>query len=92
MAANKSDLFDKEKVPEENARKFAKEIGAIFKLTSACTSVGIEELFMCLGSKFLNPDYKEETSNIQIDITVEESTIIEQNNKNKINRFSNNDN
>ena len=57
MAANKSDLYDDEKVSEENARKFAKEIGAIFKLTSACTSTGIEELFVGVGSKYLDPNY-----------------------------------
>jgi len=57
LAANKSDLYDDEKVSEENARKFAKEIGAIFKLTSACTSTGIEELFVGVGSKYLDPNY-----------------------------------
>ena len=34
MAANKSDLFDKEQVSEAEAREYAKEIGAVFKLTS----------------------------------------------------------
>ena len=35
-------------------KKFAKEIGAIFVLTSALTSVGIENLFMDIGKKFLD--------------------------------------
>ena len=60
LAANKCDLIDKEQVPEEKAREFAKEIGAIFKLTSACTSIGIEELFVGVGCKFLDPNYKED--------------------------------
>ena len=60
LAANKCDLIDSEQVPEEEARKFAKEIGAIFKLTSACKSIGIEELFVGVGCKFLDPNYKEE--------------------------------
>ena len=60
MAANKSDLFDKEQVPEADARNYASEIGAIFKLTSACTASGIEELFKSIGCKFLDPNYKED--------------------------------
>ena len=60
MAANKSDLFDKEQVPEAVARAYASEIGAVFKLTSACTAAGIEELFKSIGCKFLDPNYKED--------------------------------
>ena len=60
LAANKSDLFDKEQVPEAEARKYAQEIGAVFKLTSACTAAGIEELFKSIGCKFLDPNYKDE--------------------------------
>ena len=60
MAANKSDLFDKEQVPEADARSYAQEIGAVFKLTSACTAAGIEELFKSIGCKFLDPNYRED--------------------------------
>ena len=60
MAANKCDLIGSEQVSEEKAREFAKEIGAIFKLTSASTSIGIEELFVGVGCKFLDPNYKED--------------------------------
>ena len=62
MAANKSDLFDSEAVSEERARKFAEEIGAIYKLTSACNATGIEELFIGVGSKYLDPNYKDDGS------------------------------
>ena len=34
IAANKCDLYEDEKVKEEEGREFAKEIGAYFKLTS----------------------------------------------------------
>ena len=47
-------------MPEEKARQFAEKIGAIFKLTSAYTSVGIEELFVSLGSKFIDPKFKDD--------------------------------
>jgi len=60
LAANKSDLFDKEQVPEAEARKYAQEIGAVFKLTSACTAAGIEELFKSIGCKYLDPNYKDD--------------------------------
>ena len=90
MAANKSDLFDKEQVPEENARKFAKEIGAIFKLTSACNSVGIEELFISLGSKYLDPDYTEDDDKKPLNQAIEESIMLEQNEEKKFKSFSKN--
>ena len=60
MAANKSDLFDEEKVPEDEAQNYAKEIGAIFKLTSAFTGTGIDLLFKSIGNKFLGPNKEEE--------------------------------
>ena len=62
IAANKCDLYDNEAVSEEKARKFAEDIGAIFKLTSASQSIGIEELFVNLGSKFLDPNFKEDAN------------------------------
>ena len=60
MAANKSDLFDKEQVPEAEARNYASQIGAVFKLTSACTATGIEELFKSIGCKFLDPNFNDD--------------------------------
>ena len=60
MAANKSDLYANEAVPEEKARTFAKEIGAVFKLTSACTAAGVEKLFYNVGCKYLDPNFKDD--------------------------------
>ena len=56
VAGNKSDLYEKEEVPEQEAREFAKSIGAIFCLTSAQSNSGIEELFEEMGKKFLEPN------------------------------------
>jgi hypothetical protein len=42
IAANKSDLYESEDVEEEKVRAFAKEIDAIYKLTSAKNSSGID--------------------------------------------------
>ena len=41
IAGNKSDLYEQESVPEEEAREFANRIGAIFALTSAKDNAGI---------------------------------------------------
>lgn len=58
VAANKSDLIDSEQVDEKTGREFAKEIGAIFKSTSAKNQKGIEELFKDVGSKYLDPNFE----------------------------------
>ena len=52
IAANKSDLIEQEVVDEENARNFAKEIGAIFVSTSAKNSEGINSLFEEIAKKY----------------------------------------
>ena len=52
-AGNKCDLFNEEEVDEEEAKKFAKSIGAIFKLTSCKESIGIDELFSECGKRYL---------------------------------------
>ena len=56
VAGNKSDLYEKEEVPEQEAREYAKSIGAIFCLTSAQSNSGINELFEEMGKKFLDPN------------------------------------
>lgn len=60
LAANKSDLYEKEEVQEEIARQFANEINAIFMYTSASISVGIDQLFHYLGCKYIDKDFKVE--------------------------------
>lgn len=65
VAANKSDLFEKEQVPEKEARDFAKSIGAIFRSTSAYSASGIEDLFKAIGLKFLDPSYVDEDTSSQ---------------------------
>lgn len=43
VAANKADLYEHEEaVPEAKGRDFAKEIGAVFKYTSAKNATGID--------------------------------------------------
>ena len=53
VAGNKCDLFQEEQVSEDEGKKFAKSIGAIFHLTSCKESIGIDELFEECGKKYL---------------------------------------
>ena len=53
VAGNKCDLFQKEEVSEEEGKKFAKSINAVFQLTSCKESIGIDELFKQCGQKYL---------------------------------------
>ena len=57
MVGNKSDLFDKEMVSEEEALDYAKEIGASYTITSALNGTNIDDLFYKIGCKFLDPNY-----------------------------------
>ena len=84
LAANKCDLIDDEKVSEEKAREFAKEIGAVFKLTSACKSIGIEELFVGVGCKFLDPNYKEDENKKPEVKIIEEPKLEEKKEENNV--------
>jgi len=46
-------LYETEVVSESEARKFADEINAYFKYTSALINSGIEDLFKELGANYL---------------------------------------
>lgn len=63
MAGNKTDMYEYEEVSEQEAKAFAKDIGAIFQTTSAKLSNGVDELFKMIGKKFVNPD-AENVSNL----------------------------
>ena len=62
LVSNKNDLYKYSQVKDEDAIKWADEIGAIFQSTSAKSNSGIEKLFELVGKKCLNPnfDYKKE--------------------------------
>ena len=56
MMANKSDLIEKEQVDEGEARAYAKEIKALFALTSAKNNFGVCDLFMEIAKKYSGAD------------------------------------
>ena len=57
IVANKNDLYDTAQVSEQDAKEFARSIGAIFQSTSAKSDSGIATLFDNIGQKYFNPDF-----------------------------------
>ena len=57
IAANKCDLLEFEEVEEEEGRKLANELNAIFKTTSAKNQTGINDLFYAIANKIVDPSY-----------------------------------
>ena len=55
IAANKSDLYENEEVNEDEVKQKANELNAIFQRTSAKNATGIDELFVRIGKKFIDP-------------------------------------
>ena len=56
LAGNKNDMYEHEEVEENEGKELAKDLGAIFQKTSAKESTGVEDLFIKIGKKFLNPN------------------------------------
>ena len=57
VVANKSDLYQKQQVPDNKGHEFASRIGALFQSTSAKSDTGITNLFDNIGKKYFNPDF-----------------------------------
>ena len=59
IIANKSDLMEHEQVDEEEARKYAKEINALFAVTSAKKNQGVTDLFLDISKRYTGADSAE---------------------------------
>ena len=57
VVANKIDLYENQKVSNNDGKAFAEKIGAIFQTTSALSDSGISTLFDNIGKTFLIPGY-----------------------------------
>ena len=85
IAGNKCDKYDQEQISEEEVRKYANEINAIFRLTSAFDNTGIDDLFKSVGNLYLDPNYQDiiEKDKIEKDtnkgptITLDQKTVTE---------------
>ena len=87
VVGSKSDCYEKEEVPEEEAREYAKSIGAIFMLTSAKYGDNIDKLFESLIRKYLGPEFEKKISEMKKDKKdikrVTRKTVIETRKKRK---------
>ena len=57
LVANKIDLYQNQKVSNNDGKALAEEIGAIFQTTSALSDQGITNLFENIGKTYLIPGY-----------------------------------
>ena len=55
IAGNKIDYYEYEEVNKNEVLEFSEKIGAIFKGTSAKTGIGIDDLFLKIGLKIIDP-------------------------------------
>ena len=92
LIGNKNDLYENEQVSDEEGKKFAKQINAIFKTTSALSNIGINWLFENLGKKVLNPnyDYTVDDNKNDLDFNIKKENV--KNDKIKLNSVDNNKN
>ena len=63
IVGNKSDIYEKEVVNEEEARQYAKDINALYKLVSAENGDGINEIFKMIGERMLTQEFLEKIKN-----------------------------
>ena len=70
IAGNKSDLYEKEEVNEEDAREFSNSIDAIFNLTTAKNNEAINNLFKELVVKYIGTGNYEKDQNERNSITL----------------------
>ena len=84
LVGNKNDLYEQEKVTDEEGLAFADKINAIFKTVSAKTGSGIDDLFNTIGKTFL---YK--LNNYIIDYHAINHPKKEENFDNKLNKYFN---
>ena len=48
-------MYEHEEVEETEGAELGKELGAIFQKTSAKEATGVDDLFIKIGKKFINP-------------------------------------
>ena len=58
VVGNKNDLYQNQQVDINEAKDFAKKLGAIFQLTSAKNGEGIAAIFDNIGKKIIKPSFQ----------------------------------
>ena len=88
VVGTKSDLYEKEEVKEDDARKYAESIEAIFMLTSAKNGNNINLLFETLVRQYLGPEFSKKVKEMK-EVKGDVSKIVspKKNKKNKKKKF-----
>ena len=68
IVGNKSDLYEDEKVTEDEAKEYAYNNNTHCYLTSARNNVGINNMFEELGNLYLEPTFQEKLLHISWEI------------------------
>ena len=80
IAANKSDLYEESDVDDEEGKKYAEKINAVWKLTSALEeNKGIDELIDELINNYINNQEKEESNLNDATIKLDNSAFSDEN-------------
>jgi Ras-related protein Rab-5C len=66
LAGNKSDLYSKEEVKEEDARNYAREKNMFYSLISCYQNTGVDDFFNKLGKEYLKLIMKDNFKNENI--------------------------
>ena len=87
IVANKIDLYQDQKVSNNDGKAFADEINAIFQTTSALSNAGINTLFENIGKKIIMPNYDYKANDKQAQENFKRKNEEKKDrNKNKVNK------
>ena len=92
IVGNKTDLYSDKKVDVDDAKDLAKKMKAIFQLTSAKTSEGINNLFDNIGKKYLQPSFEYDAGEKQAKENYEKKKQKEKSTRIMLNKGNDNNN
>ena len=64
IVANKSDLYEKEAIDENEVRNYANELNANFIVSSALNRSGIEDIFVAVGNNYFEKKYNKNNNSL----------------------------
>ena len=64
IVANKSDLYEKENINENEVRNYANELNANFIVCSALNRSGIEDIFVAVGNNYFEKKYNKNNNSL----------------------------
>ena len=64
IVANKSDLYEKENIDENEVRNYANELNAKFIVCSALNRSGIEDIFVAVGNNYFEKKYNKNNNSL----------------------------